>query len=287
MTHLGRVIGKLAEFDEAVSLHREALQALIQINANHRHEYELGSGKWAKGTGQVQREVRARERRAALDHEDREILGIKENLAMALYDRNRYKKPAPDDLNHANGLLSEVALHREDKLGKEHPLTLLAYCNLARVRADLGHPREAEDILRSRIPIAERNLGSIHFGTLYGKTTLGQMLLLQGKLVEAEALLSAMVQAYESKKRDHPDQLVAASFLLGCYQKQGKYAQAQPLIEKVIRAARDVFGENSSWEDHFVTKYAQQQPQVDRQQPPESPTALKTTARIHLHEVTL
>lgn len=227
LTHLGRVVGKLPKFDEAVKLHTRALAGLLRDKSRPAH--------------------------------DREILEIKENLAMARYDRHRFGRPQEHELQKAEELQLDVFNQREKHLGKEHPLTLWACCNLARIKAGLGALVEAEQMVRIRIPIAERNLGETHIGTLFGKMFLGHILMLSGKLDEAQELLELVVDEHERNRRGHADQLVAEAFLLECYSRQRKYDQAEPLRVKVVEGTRQIFGEGSPWETYFTSHYSEEE----------------------------
>ena len=223
MSHLGRAVGKLAEFDEAVNLHERALEGLRRDESRRAH--------------------------------DQEVLEVMENLAMARYDRHRYGRPAANELKLAEELEAFVVKQREDKLGREHPLTLWAYCNFARIKAGLGALEEGEAMIRMRLPIAERNLGAAHIGTLFAKAYLGHILILENRLPEAQDMLEKVIHEHEKIRRDHPDKLVALAFLMQCYQRQGKLAEAQPMQTKVIEGARRLFGEGSPWEKHFLSYY--------------------------------
>lgn len=189
ITHLGKIVEKFAEFDEAVKLHREALDGIQKHT--HRHP------------------------------SDSETLDVKQNLAMAILDRHRWGNPDVDELERAEQLTAEVIKQRELKLGKEHNSTLWAFCDLARIKAERGAVEEAEDIIRTRLPIAVRNLGESHLGTLMGKSHFGHILILRGKLSEAEIILEQAVQSYEVNHNGHPDQLIAQGFLVQCYRRQG------------------------------------------------------------------
>ncbi|KAI9667949.1 MAG: hypothetical protein M1821_000769 [Bathelium mastoideum] len=223
MTHLGRVVGKLAEFDEAVRLHTEALEGLRRDSLRPPH--------------------------------DRDVLEVIENLAMARYDRHRYGHRQANELEIAEQLQSTVVLQRESRLGARHPLTLWAYCNLARIKADLGAVGEAEEILRSRLPVAEYMLGATHIGILFGKAYFGHILTLRDKCSEAEGVLKQVIQEHENTRRDHPDQLVAVAFLIECYRHQGKHTEVVPLQEKILKGVKHHFGEKSPWEEYFVKNY--------------------------------
>lgn len=227
LTNLGRCFGKLADFDEAVELHKKALRGLKSAEQEAKTLY----------SGQ--------------------ILDVKENLAMALYDRQRYGFAEKDDLSEAERLQDEVLVNHQEKLGKEHAKSLWATCNLARIKASAGMLEEAEQMMKAGLPVAKRTIGVKHVGTLMGETYLGQILILAGKLEEAESLLSAVVDMHRARDGEemHGDHLVTASFLLDCYRRLNKSQKAEGMEKEVLGGIRRIFGEESPWEHYFVGRY--------------------------------
>lgn len=227
LTNLGRCFGKLADFDRAVKLHEEALRGLESA-----------------------------ERKASTLYSE-QILDVKENLAMARYDRQCYGHAEKDDLSEAERLQDEVLTNHREKLGREHPKSLWATCNLARIKASAGMLEEAEQMLKTGLPVAARTVGVNHVGTLMGKTYLGQILILAGKLEEAESLLSTVVDTHRTRDGEemHGDHLVTASFLLDCYRRLNKSQEAESMEKRVLGGIRRIFGEGSPWEVYFVGRY--------------------------------
>ncbi|KAL4779414.1 hypothetical protein BJX76DRAFT_361800 [Aspergillus varians] len=125
-----------------------------------------------------------------------------------------------EDLAKPLEMLQQVLDCRKEKLGREHPYTLLALSSLARVKTALGQHTEAETLVRSGLEIAERNLGENHIGTLMGKFILGAILTNQSRFAEAESTLLEVTekQRHLSSYRGdfHPDRL-GAMIELGAY----------------------------------------------------------------------
>ena len=237
LTNLGRCFGKLGDFDRAVQLHEDALRGLEMAEDEAETQYTS------------------------------QILDVKEILAMARYDRHRYKYDGKEkeDLLEAERLQDEVLINHKEKLGKEHPKSLWAICNLARIKASRGMLEtsrqmleEAEQMIKTGLPIAERTIGIDHVGTLMGKTYLGQILILAEKLEEAESLLSTVVDTYHARdgQEMHGDHLVAAAFLLDCYRRLKKYQEAEKMQKRVLGGIRHIFGNESPWEHFFVGRYS-------------------------------
>lgn len=220
MGNLGRVIAKDFRFTEAVDMHLEVVSGL-------RKETCLGPS-----------------------HSD--TLAAMDNLAMAYFDRAAHGYGHAGDLDHAHDLQKEVFERRKDKLGKEHPYTLWAACNLARIKALRGDIEDALLIMRAGIPVAERNLGETHIGTLFGKLHLGRILLLGKRYQEAEKVLLEVVEAHDGPRAGHPDRLLAMFSLVKCRNLQGKRADTMTLREEILKGARALFGENHAWENYLL-----------------------------------
>ena len=198
--NIGRIHSKNCDYDEAIKTHSETLTGLIQ---------QLGPS-----------------------HQD--TLSAMDDLAMAYLERSINNATAGEDLPHAHRIILEVVELRKKRLGKDHPLTLWAIANLARVKNAQRLHSEAEALLRAGILVAERNLGPTHIGTLYGKTYFGEVLLCQRRYQEAETLLVSVVQTHQESRPNHPDQLVALSYLLKCYTALGKDEDAAKTRERIM-----------------------------------------------------
>ncbi|KAL8942226.1 MAG: hypothetical protein Q9211_001493 [Gyalolechia sp. 1 TL-2023] len=169
----------------------------------------------------------------------------KEHLAMACLS---FEGDVLVDGPRAHETMVEVFEERKRRLGKEHPWTLYAICNLARVKSGLGDHDEAEKLIRTALPIAQRNLGESHYGTLAGQTHLANVLVRKGRLDDAETLFLDAIkrQRYESSARDdgeHPDRIVALFRLLRCNQAQGKIGDAMRVCEELMQAVSTIGGQ--------------------------------------------
>ena len=206
--NIGRILSKNCEYDEAIKVHSETVTGLKQ---------QLGPS-----------------------HQD--TLSAMDDLAMSYLERSIDSATAGEDLPHAHRIILDVVELRKKRLGKDHPLTLWAIANLARVENAQRHRSEAESLFRAGILVAERNLGPTHIGTLYGKTYLGHVLLCQKRYQEAETLLVSVVKAYQESRPNHPDQFVALSFLLKCYTALGKDEDAAKARERMVEGLEVIGG---------------------------------------------
>ena len=108
--------------------------------------------------------------------------------------------------------MTRVYDERKVKLGKEHPWTLWALCNLAKVHTELKHFQIAEDMLIPGIEAAKRSLSDDHLGVLMGEGELARVLARQGRLEKAERLTRDLIKHLErSRGLSHPDTIYSLS----------------------------------------------------------------------------
>lgn len=170
-----------------------------------------------------------------------------DHLALTYLEINPNEYNSGEDLDRAYELLVEVLNSRRKKLGKEHPYTLWAAANLARVKGAQGKLVEAETDIRVGLVTATRNLGSQHIGTLFGKLHLGDNLLRQRRVPEAIELLMEVADGHRhmasANKGEHPDRVSALHHLSNCYKVQGKMDEAVRVCEEAIRGLTAIGGQ--------------------------------------------
>ena len=170
-----------------------------------------------------------------------DTLGALDSLAMT------YLELGGKWLGSGRKIMEQVLEQRKEKLGREHPYTLLAVCNLGRIRSVMGESHEAEQMMWPALRIAERNLGQNHFGTLAGKAHLARVIVRAGRFAEAESMYMEIIKSerYQAGARDgeHPDRILAMWALLHCYQIQGKVDQALPLLDEMVEALGTLGGQ--------------------------------------------
>jgi tetratricopeptide (TPR) repeat protein len=179
-----------------------------------------------------------------------QTLEVKEHLAMLQLQMNGDKLAVLESIQ-------EVLDDRTATLGKEHPFTLIAMANLARVKIELQQFTNAEELVCSGLEIADRNLGENHIGTLMGRTVLGVIYTHQGKLEAAEKTLKATMkrQAALSSQigENHPDRLHTMMQLATCYEKQEKFDEGIKLCDQIIEGFSKI-----SYTEHPLQRKTQQ-----------------------------
>ena len=178
-----------------------------------------------------------------------------DHLALAYLERQPYEYNGGEDLDRAYELSVEVLTSREKKLGKEHPFTLWAAANLARVKGARGDLVEAESDIRAGLTIAIRNLGAQHMGILFGRLHLGHNLMRQGRISEAIELL---IEAADSGRHiasanngEHPDRIGSLHQLSHCYKIQGKFDEAVKACEEAIHGLAAIGGQGHPYMMHL------------------------------------
>ena len=262
MDMLGVSRWQQARFQDALRLHESAIEGLRRVQGEDHADTLRAMGNLGRVIGKDFRFTEAIEmqlkvvaglrKKTCLGPSHSDTLSAMDNLAMAYFDRAAHGFGHAGDSDHAHELQKEVFERRKEKFGKEHPYTLWAACNLARIKALRGDFNEALSIMRAGIPVAERNLGETHIGTLYGKLHLGRILLLAGQYKEAEHVLSKVVEAHEGARAGHPDRLLAMFSLVKCRNLQGKRAETLTLREEILKGTRALFGENHAWEKFLL-----------------------------------
>jgi tetratricopeptide (TPR) repeat protein len=261
MDTLGVSRWQQARFKEARFLHERAINGLTKLQGADHVDTLIATGNlgrihakncaYEEAIKVLTRAVAGLRAKLGISHLD--TLIALDNLAMSYLDRAMFQDWSSEDVDQAHRLMLEVVEQRKTKLGKEHPYTLWAVCNLARVKSAQGDHTEAVSLMRGGIVIAERNLGETHIGTLFGKLYLGNALVSANKLDEAEKTLVHVSEAYKMSSREHhPDRLIALSFLVRCYTLQDRAAEVANLRDQIVEGLDRLGGRGHPMEQQLL-----------------------------------
>ena len=257
MDILGESRWQQGQFTKSLELHEKAFNGMTRVVGPGHEDTLKAADKPGRAHATFWRIEQARElhtmavagmrnnRNLGPMHLD--TLVAMDHLAIAYLEINPNEYNNGEDLDRAYEQLVEVLISREEKLGKEHPYTLWAAANLARVKGAQGKLAEAESEIRAGLIIATRNLGAQHIGTLFGKLHLGQNLIRQGRVPEAIELLIEVANSHRltgsASKGEHPDRLSALHHLSVCYKMQGNFVLAVKTCEEAIKGLAAIGGE--------------------------------------------
>ena len=252
---LGKSLCFQSRFREALGLHKEAVEGMSKVLGEDHKDTLLAIDNLGVVHSRYLEYDKARELHAKAVARMGRVLGplhldtliAKERLAMTSLDITGEATSTIENLRSAHTIMDQVLEERKTKLGKEHPYTLLAFCNLARIKNVLGNSYQAEMIIRAKLPIAERNLGDKHLGVIAARVHLGQVLVRQKRYVEAEKMFHDLMQLekYQIAAREegeHVDRIVAMVSLLRCYEVQGKIGDALRLCDIISTRIKAIDG---------------------------------------------
>lgn len=173
-----------------------------------------------------------------------------------------------DRLPAALELIDLVCKERKKQLGKEHPWTLLALSDCARIKASLGDTDEAEEILVGALTIAKRNLGQDHQGVLASMAHLANIYVQVQRYQEAEDILIRVTQPekYRYSVRDdgeHPDRIAALWYLMNCFLAQEKNGEALEVNYRLYEALESLGGEGLGKNHIIATKALQKRKELE------------------------
>ena len=192
------------------------------------------------------------------DVED-EILFTKEDIALALAAENR----EPD---RARALMDEVLARRKIIWGDEGIYTLFAELNYGRVEHGLGDYQAAESRLQRILPVGIRSVGRTNNGVILAEMFLARSWVGLGQFEKAEELYKKVLIEHGEGGRhrgsdDHVQRILAEWFLVECFDKSGKLADAcdaaQTLLESLAEIGDAGYGLRHPLHGQVVQKLAE------------------------------
>ena len=122
----------------------------------------------------------------------------------------------------------------------------------------IGTIRDVETLLALIIPIAGRNLGPNHFGTLIGLAHLAGILVKQGRYQDGEDIYIDVIQRHRYKSAakadgEHPHRILTMSALMRCFQAHGKYEDTLKVWKDVMDALSAIGGSGLGLKHPFTS----------------------------------
>jgi len=103
--------------------------------------------------------------------------------------------------------------------------------------------REAENIYKEAIKVAEDTFGSDHPNVATSLNNLGELYISKGNYSEIEPLYERALAILEKALGpDHPDVAISSKNLAELYYNQGRYTEAVPLYKDSLKILKEVLG---------------------------------------------
>lgn len=232
LNHLAQTLGRLRKFDEAVALQHECVEMRRRL-FGERHESfvaaqnNLGTILMLKGDYEGA-EQRFRSAMAAFieikgTDEHRFVAISLRNIAVCMMERGRYEGVEP--------LLIESQRIASAVLEAEHPITLAAAHDLARLRLEEGRLAEAESLGRDLLARRLRRLGTNHPDTASSRLLLGRILTATDEGIEAEKEIRTALEVFRGLNPVMPADVAEAQAALGAaLLGEERAADALPLL---------------------------------------------------------
>ena len=151
------------------------------------------------------------------------------------------------------GLAEKAQVHFErcrqlriEKLGEDHPDTLMASHELAFALKELGQLAEAEELLQATLEHRQRVLGPDHSDTLTSRHNLANIVFQRGRMADAEAMLRELITTLDRAEGEDPKLALSARNNLALVLSQrGAMEEAETLAREVLSERRRLFGDEN------------------------------------------
>ena len=260
MDNLAKTRWQQGRYSDALTIQEEAVTGLTKVRGPEHQDTLTAMDRLGQTVTKLGEDMsRAKDLHQKAAAGMKKVLGLSHsNTLIAMENLAMVKLQMESQLERASQIMDEVFELRKENLGKEHPYTLLAMANLARLKSATGYHSEAEDLIRTGIPIAQRNLGTDHIGTLMGRQVLGSILIQQSRFNEAE---NELLDICERQKHlsffrgdNHPDRIGTMIHLVDCYRLQGRYNECLRYCDEVIDGLTKI-----SIREHPITRRMKKQ----------------------------
>ncbi|MCC6989053.1 MAG: tetratricopeptide repeat protein [Acidobacteria bacterium] len=234
MDDMGEAYRELGRFDEAESMHREALAAKQRLGAppsslaaslNNVGLTLSERGRFADAEPLL-RQALDTWRRHDGPAADVVASGLN-NLADVVRQQGRVAEAVP--------LLEEAIAIRRQTVGATHPSLAIVVGHLGRVHSQQGDAAKAEPLLREALNIRQRVYGDDHPDTVNTRSDLSSLLHDQGDLAGAEPLYRAAVRSLAARLGPtSPDYAVQINNLATVVEDQGRFEEAERLYRESL-----------------------------------------------------
>jgi hypothetical protein len=147
------------------------------------------------------------------------------------------------DTRTAHDLASGLHQHWRDRLGQDHPHTLLAAHYLARALLEMGRHAESRDLNRDTLTRRRRVLGPDHLDTLYSAHNLAINLRMLGDVQAAHDLnQDTLARRRRIWGHDHRTTLSSATILAHDLRALGEVQAARDLNQDTLARRRRILG---------------------------------------------
>ena len=243
MQALAEAYRELARYDEAETLHREALAvkqrlgsppAAIAMSLNDLGLTLHERGRPADAEPLI-REAVATWRGLGPDAAADVAVGLS-NLAQTLRQQGR--------LDDAVAALDEAIAIRRRRFGNDHPLLAHVLGQLGQVRNAQGDLAAAAPLLREALAIRRKAYGDDHPDTATAFNNLASLLHDAGDLAGAEPYYRLALAATVKRLGErHPDFAVQVNNLASLLEDRGRHDDAAPLFTQSLAVRRAAYGE--------------------------------------------
>lgn len=243
MQALAEAYRELARYDEAETLHREALAvkqrlgsppAAIATSLNDLGLTLSERGRHADAEPLI-REAVATWRGLGPDAAADAAVGLS-NLAQTLRQQGR--------LDDAVAALDEAIAIRRRRFGNDHPLLAHVLGQLGQVRNAQGDLAAAAPLLREALAIRRKAYGDAHPDTATAFNNLASLLHDAGDLAGAEPYYRLALAATGKRLGErHPDYAVQVNNLASLLEDRGRLDDAAPLFAQSLAVRRAAYGE--------------------------------------------
>jgi serine/threonine protein kinase len=230
MSYLADSYRQVGRLTEAVALQEQSLQLQKEVIGLRHFDtlYTMHSladayrdaGRLADAIALFQETLERRRAVLRADHyRTFETMGA---LGSTYLDAGQLAKALP--------LCEEALKQTKARLGPEAPATVVAMCNLARLRMAMREYSMAEALLVEALPFAEKRQTVKPLESLMVRSWLGECLLRQGRFDRAVSVLRACVPNPERKYAHAWSGYWSQSLLGAALLGQKEYAEAEPLL---------------------------------------------------------